>query len=118
MHVCDVRWQIERVPSGQIPRRRRGGWGWITTRYAPGRHGTASCLSRRGSLCRSPRGGRGKGGDAPGLIPLTVPETRRLILAMAGDDRHRPFRLAWSRWRRAHSAVTPAAETDDGEATA
>jgi hypothetical protein len=39
------------------------------------------------------------------VIPLTVPETRRLILAMAGDKERRAFRLAWSHWRRAHQAV-------------
>jgi len=39
------------------------------------------------------------------LIPLTVPEVRRLVLAIAAHDAHRPFRLAWSRWRRAHQAV-------------
>jgi hypothetical protein len=49
--------------------------------------------------------GRGKGGAAPGLIPLTVPETRRLVLAMGEPDERRTFRLAWSRWRRAHQAV-------------
>ncbi len=39
------------------------------------------------------------------MIPLTVPETRRLVLAMAGPAAQRPFRLAWSQWRRAHQAV-------------
>lgn len=39
------------------------------------------------------------------MIPLTVPETRRLVLAMAGDDKRRAHRLAWSWWRRAHQAV-------------
>jgi len=39
------------------------------------------------------------------VIPLTVPETRRLVLAMAGDEKRRAYRLAWSRWRRAHQAV-------------
>jgi len=34
-----------------------------------------------------------------------VPETRRLVLAMAGDEKRRAHRLAWSRWRRAHQAV-------------
>jgi len=34
-----------------------------------------------------------------------VPETRRLVLAMAGDEKRRVHRLAWSRWRRAHQAV-------------
>jgi len=39
------------------------------------------------------------------VIPLTVPETRRLVLAMAGDEKRRAYRLAWSRWRRAHQVV-------------
>jgi hypothetical protein len=39
------------------------------------------------------------------MIPLTVPETRRLVLAMAEPDAQRTFRLSWSRWRRAHQAV-------------
>jgi Putative transposase of IS4/5 family (DUF4096) len=34
-----------------------------------------------------------------------VPEVRRLILAMGDAAEQRPFRLAWSRWRRAHQAV-------------
>jgi hypothetical protein len=39
------------------------------------------------------------------LIPLTVPEVRRLVLAMGEAAAQRSFRLAWSRWRRAHQAV-------------
>jgi hypothetical protein len=39
------------------------------------------------------------------MIPLTVPETRHLVLAMAEPDAQRRFRLAWSRWRRARQAV-------------
>jgi Putative transposase of IS4/5 family (DUF4096) len=39
------------------------------------------------------------------LIPLTVPEVRRLMLAMAGSVEERDFRLGWSVWRRAHQAV-------------
>jgi len=34
-----------------------------------------------------------------------VPEVRRLVLAMGDAAERRPFRLAWSRWRRAHQAV-------------
>jgi Putative transposase of IS4/5 family (DUF4096) len=34
-----------------------------------------------------------------------VPEVRRLVLAMGGTADQRPFRLGWSRWRRAHQAV-------------
>jgi hypothetical protein len=39
------------------------------------------------------------------LIPPTVPEVRRVILAMAGPVEEREFRLGWSLWRRAHQAV-------------
>jgi len=39
------------------------------------------------------------------LIPLTVPEVRRLVLALGEAAEQRPFRLAWSQWRRAHQAV-------------
>jgi hypothetical protein len=39
------------------------------------------------------------------LIPLTVPEVRRLLLAMAEREEHRAFRLGWSVWRRVHQAV-------------
>ena len=39
------------------------------------------------------------------MIPLTVPEVRRLVLAMGDAAERRPFRLGWSRWRRAHQAV-------------
>jgi len=39
------------------------------------------------------------------LIPLTVPEVRRLVLALGETAERQPFRLGWSRWRRAHQAV-------------
>jgi transposase len=39
------------------------------------------------------------------LIPLTVPEVRRLVLAMAERQERRAFRMGWSVWRRAHQAV-------------
>jgi len=41
----------------------------------------------------------------PTLIPLTVPEVRRLVLAVGADGAERAFQLGWSRWRRAHQAV-------------
>ena len=50
------------------------------------------------------RGGRQRGGPDPGLIPLTVPEVRRLLLALAERGERRAHRLRWSRWRRAHQA--------------
>jgi len=39
------------------------------------------------------------------MIPLTVPEVRRLILAVTGPHEQRDFRMGWSLWRRAHQAV-------------
>ena len=39
------------------------------------------------------------------MIPLTVPEVRRLVLAMGEPAERRAFRLGWSRWRRAHQAA-------------
>jgi len=47
----------------------------------------------------------GKRGRDPGVIPLTVPEVRRLVRAMAEPEERRVFRLGWSRWRRAQQAV-------------
>ena len=39
------------------------------------------------------------------LLPLTAPEVRRLLLALAEPPERFNFRLAWSRWRRHHQAV-------------
>jgi hypothetical protein len=39
------------------------------------------------------------------FIALSVPEVRRLLLALEEDEDQRTFRLGWSRWRRAHQAV-------------
>src|SRR5215208_8253475 len=41
---------------------------------------------------------RKKGDDRCEMIPLTVPEVRRLILAMSGPHEERGFRLGWSLW--------------------
>lgn len=38
-------------------------------------------------------------------MPLTVPEVRRLVLAMTEGKERRAFRFGWSVWRRAHQAV-------------
>ncbi len=39
------------------------------------------------------------------MIAPTVPEVRRLVLAMAAPGGRRRFLLGWSTWRRAHQAV-------------
>jgi len=48
--------------------------------------------------------GRGKGGPTD-LLPLTVPEVRRLLLAVTEPAADFRFRLDWSRFRRHHQAV-------------
>lgn len=42
---------------------------------------------------------------AQDLLPLTVPEVRRLVLALASAAEQRAFRLTWSGWRRRHQAT-------------
>jgi len=49
-------------------------------------------------------GGQQKGGPAADLIPLTVPEARRLLLALGEPPECFGFRLAWSSFRRRHQA--------------
>jgi hypothetical protein len=39
------------------------------------------------------------------LIPLTVPEVRRLLRLLTEPPERRGFLLRWSHWRRAHQAV-------------
>jgi hypothetical protein len=39
------------------------------------------------------------------LLPLTVPEVRRLLLALDEPPAQFRFRLEWSHWRRHHQAV-------------
>jgi hypothetical protein len=40
-----------------------------------------------------------------GLVPLTVPEVRRLLVALVWTTPIEPgLVLAWSRWRRRHQA--------------
>jgi hypothetical protein len=39
------------------------------------------------------------------LIPLTVPEVRRLLLALDEPPERFPFRIAWSTFRRNHQAI-------------
>jgi hypothetical protein len=45
------------------------------------------------------------------MIALTVPETRRLVLALSEPATRRRFRFGWSRWRRAHQAIAARCHT-------
>src|SRR3712207_1910701 len=92
---------------GQGRRRSRPLRGQEVGRLAPLRHPMPArpCLPGRRSACRPRRRPRQKGDLDPGLIPPTVPEVRRLVLAMAEPEGRRRFLLGWSAWRRAHQAV-------------
>src|SRR5918911_1888173 len=46
-----------------------------------------------------------RGRTADELIPLTVPEVRRLLHLLTEPVEHHDFHLRWSWWRRAHQAV-------------
>jgi hypothetical protein len=51
------------------------------------------------------KGGRRSLNVGPGLLPLTVPEVRRLLTYLVWPPPTDPgFRLSWSRWRRRHQA--------------
>ena len=67
------------------------------------------CLPGRyphhGRHWRRRKGGRGGLTSQLGLLPLTVPEVRRLLVALVWTSPVPPgFVLAWSRWRRRHQA--------------
>jgi SRSO17 transposase len=104
IRVCTTRWQIEEgfaqakgeVGLDQDEVRKREAWH---------RHATL-CLLAHADVVALRWEARGpKGGADPAVIPLTVPEVRRLVAAMGEPAERRPFRLGWSRWRRAHQAV-------------
>ena len=58
-------------------------------------------LARQAEHAGAPRGPTAE----PQVIPLTVPEVRRLTLTLAADAARRAFVLRWSHGRRAHQAV-------------
>ena len=52
-----------------------------------------------------PGGRAAKGGADAELIPLPVPEVRRLLRLLTEPPERHGFLLRWSQWRRAHEAV-------------
>jgi SRSO17 transposase len=108
VHVCDARWQIEEgfaqakgeTGLDQYEVRGWGAWHRFVT----------LCLLVHAALvvlrCQAdvPDARGHDGAPTADLLPLTVPEVRRLVLALAESVERRAFRLAWSRWRRAHQA--------------
>jgi hypothetical protein len=111
VRVAGIRWAVEeRFQTGQ--RRGRPGPlpgpplpGLVPARHlvdagpgVPGRHPHPGHRRPR-------KGGRGGLTSQLGLLPLTVPEVRRLLVALVWTT---PIQaglvLAWSRWRRRHQA--------------
>ena len=90
---------------------------WTTTRSVGGRAGIATspgpagpCLPGLHPLGRQSRAHQGEHrlSGGLGLLPLTVPEVRRLLVALGWTTPVRPgFVLAWSRWRRRIQSATP-----------
>ena len=84
--------------------------GWTTTRCAPGSAGTATPRWRCWRWPTSPPSARRRapGGAAPAdlaadLLPLTVPEVRRLLWRLVWTHPPGPeAALRWSAWRRRH----------------
>src|SRR4051812_9701279 len=80
-------------------------------RLAPARHPRHAGARPPGRPAgRAERGQRGRRAARELLVPLSVPELRRLIVRLAPgrDPPTAGFVLAWSFWRRAHQAVAQA----------
>ena len=94
-----------RLQARQTAGRPRPGRGPLLDRLAPPHHPRPAGPGRPG-----PRGG--KGGDTPtdpDLVPVSIPELRRLMIRLRPDYPHLArFVLAWSSWRRRHQAVARA----------
>lgn len=106
VRVCDARRGIEEgfaqakgeVGPDQYEIRGRDAWHRFVTR----------CLLAHAYLVALRVQAQAHGADGPpcgesvGLLPPTVPEVRRLVLALAESVERRAFRLTWSWWRRKH----------------
>ncbi len=109
LRVCDVRWQIEEgfaQAKGELGLDQYEVRGWDAWHRF-----VTLCLLAHAYLAvlhlhtRAPGAATAGPADEPDLLPLTVPEVRRLVLALAGGAEQRTFRLGWSRWRRRHQAA-------------
>ncbi len=106
VRVCDARWSIEEgfaqakgeVGLDQYEIRSWDAWHRFVTRcllahaYLVALRVQAQAHGADGAPC----------GEPVELLPLTVPEVRRLVLALAESVERRAFRLTWSWWRRKH----------------
>ncbi len=107
--VCDARWRIEEgfaQAKGEVGLDQYEVRGWV-----PWHRFVTLCLLAHAYLvvlglqARMQEAQTQPGEAAAELLPLTVAEVRRLVLALADAAERRAFRLGWSRWRRRHQAV-------------
>ena len=126
VRVAGTRWAIEECfeeAKGQsLPPRRRG-WDWTSTRCGGGTgpvrgaavgrlvpaHHPGDAGSRLSGGDQATGSGTGRKGGHYGpdeeLIPVTVPEVRRLLTRLVWRENQPPdFILYWSWWRRRHQA--------------
>ena len=111
VRVAGTRWAVE---EGFEQAKGEVGLDHYEVRKWPGwyRHITLALLAhaflavtRPGQRPRAHNGGHGSLSGGLGLLPLTVPEVRRLLVALVWTTPVQPrFVLAWSRWRRRHQA--------------
>jgi len=108
VRVCTVRWQIEEgfaQAKGEVGLDQYEVRGWV-----PWHRWVTLCLLAHAFLvvlrlrARAPDAAVRNDAAEPDLLPLTVPEVRRLVLALADSAERRAFRLGWSWWRRKHQA--------------
>jgi len=104
VRVAGTRWTIEACFEAA-----KGEVGWTSTRSAPGPAGTGTSPWPCWRTPTSPWSARRQPGGEPPLdlaaelLPLTVPEVRRLLWGLLWARRPDPGAvLDWSRWRRRH----------------
>lgn len=112
LRVCGSRWQIEEgfaqakgeVGLDQYEVRTWAAWHRFMTLCLLA-HAYLVVLRLTAGQEEAAENAAEKGAAALSLIPLTVPEVRRLVLAMTEHEERRAFRFGWSVWRRAHQAI-------------
>ena len=110
IRVCNIRWQVEEgfaQAKGEVGLdhdavRTWEAWQRFVTLCLLAHARVPSGWHRRHAPGCSGRRNREKRGADADLISLTVPEVRRLVLAMTATDERRTVRFGWSRWRRGH----------------
>jgi hypothetical protein len=112
VRVAGARWAVEEVLAqakgdvglDQYEVRRWEAWHrYITLCLLAHAYLAVVCAAARTRVAPDP-GGQALQASRP-LVALSVPEVRRLLLALGETDVQRAFRLGWSGRRRAHQAV-------------